>query len=951
MASKVAYAALIGSEHAKIRGHKDLGSSNLDEEISVTVVLRRRRRSAAGPLPVRSAAAFPQLSRAAFLRTRGADTQDMKAVSAFAKAHALKVIESHQARRSIELRGTIAAINAAFQVQLHDFQGPRGRYRSHQDRVFLPKSLAKGVVQCVLGLDTRPVPARHYARRTSTSADPQDTRGLTPQQVAALYEFPSGDGAGQTIGIYEMVTSEGPPGYAQQDVAATIQAFGGNLSVPTPIIVSIDGTGNSGQSDPETLLDITVAGAIAQGARLAVYFTGETNPNITHALQRMVHPNAGDPVPTIISISYGWGLDDGSAHNLTAQEIGVIDALFEDAAHLGITVLVSTGDSGAKIESNTKAQASFPATDPWVLACGGTTIGEVNGTSFDEYVWNDTFGQNSGATGGGVSPHFPVASYQSALNLPKNIVTGKPGRGIPDVAGNASPNSGYPQVIVAQGSEKGGGTSAVAPLYAGLLARINGNLGRSVGFINAQLYQSAGALCRDVVGPSGPANNSYGGVKGYPAGVGWNACTGFGSLKGTALQNLLATPATSTSRATAAKSRRTAKVFTSGPFAGVPVTDAFARTAAQETPVQISLSAIPWPAGLKPQPAPLGSYRPGTAITSALSLATKVDALIVLYTDVETSALLEVFTGNPSWTPARKKTWCGYGHQFAKFQPIIEGISGNVALKQGLFGYLSAVRIGGKYVLLYKSELHPKQNGNKLPFIPVMQQLISEVTPGLVISTGTAGAVGGALNCGDVTVCNTARFHCKVSYPTEPQINVMSAAHAPLSSAASVNSQYVGYAAANLTKLSVPGLAKCHTKLEQKSGYAFVKAPGASPAIYVAGSNSVPGPEPMAVVSADYLTVDDNGDSEGLEALGTMNETDDAFLFYGISRLSGAKPPWLSIRNASEPQILAKPFAAGTPQSTIINKLKGIAGPIYGIYQYCTTLNSAFACWAVVAGL
>jgi kumamolisin len=951
MASKVASVALLGSEHAKPRGHKDLGNSKPEQPISVTVILRRRTGSVAAKPPSRTEAAFPQISRAAFLRTRGADPKDMKAVSAFAKAHGLKVVESHQARRSIELRGTIAAINAAFQVQLHDFQGPRGRYRTHEGRVFLPKSLARGIVQCILGLDTRPVPAKHFARRTSTAADPPDTRALTPLQVATLYEFPSGDGAGQTIGIYEMVTSDGPPGYAKADVAATIQAFGGNLIVPAPIDVPIDGTANSGQSDPETLLDVTVTGAIAQRAQIAVYFTGESTPNMTHALQRMIHPTPGDPVPTIISISYGWGLDDASANNLTAQEIGVIDALFEDAAHLGITVLVSTGDSGAKLESSSKAQASFPATDPWVLACGGTTLGDIKGTSFDEYVWNDTFGQNSGATGGGISPHFPAPSYQAALKLPKGLATGKPGRGIPDVSGNASPNSGYPQVIVAQGSENGGGTSAVAPLYAGLLARINGNLGRSVGFINAQLYQSAGALCRDVVGLPGPVNNSYGGVKGYPAGVGWDACTGFGSLKGTALQNLLASPPSSSTRAKSVKSRRAPKVFTSGTFAGVPVTDAFARAAAQETPVQINLSAIPWPAGLKPQPAPLGSYRPGTAITSALSLPTKVDALIVLYTDPETSALLDVFTGNPSWTPARKKTWCGYGHQFAKFQPIIEGISGNVALKQGLFGYLSAVKIGSKYVLLYKSELHPKQNGDKLPFIPVMQQLISEVSPGLVISTGTAGGVGSVLNCGDVAVCNTARFHCRVSYPTEPEINVMSANHEPLTSSAAGNGQYVSYAAANLTKLSVPGLAQCHARLEQKSGYAFVKQPTSSPAIYVAGVNSVPGPEPMAVVSADYLTVDDNGDSEGLQALGTMNETDDAFLFYGISRLTGAKPPWLSIRNASEPQIVAKPFPAGTSQTAIIDKLKGIAGPIYGIYQYCTTLNSAFACWAVIAGL
>jgi hypothetical protein len=140
--------------------------------------------------------------------------------------------------------------------------------------------------------------------------------------------------------------------------------------------------------------------------------------------------------------------------------------------------------------------------------------------------------------------------------------------------------------------------------------------------------------------------------------------------------------------------------------------------------------------------------------------------------------------------------------------------------------------------------------------------------------------------------------------------------------------------------------------LQKLSGYGFVKKNVQPPAIYVTEINPVPGPEPMAIVSADYLTVDDNNDSEGLQALGIMNDTDDAFLFYAISTSSGStKPNWLSVRNASEPQIVAKPFPAGTSSETIINTLKATAGSIYGIYQYCTTLNSAFACWGVVAGM
>jgi kumamolisin len=200
---------------------------------------------------------------------------------------------------------------------------------------------------------------------------------------------------------------------------------------------------------------------------------------------------------------------------------------------------VSSGDSGAFVESQTQAQTSYPASEPWVIACGGTTVGNMSGNAFDEFVWNDTGAAGPGATGGGISARFLVPSYQQGLKtLPKRVGTGEAGRGIPDIAGNASENSGYPQFINGQ-PQNVGGTSAVAPLYAGLIAIINANLGRSVGFINPALYAMQSNVFNDVVGAPGPANNSLEGVQGYSAGVGWDACTGFGSVKGVALQSAL----------------------------------------------------------------------------------------------------------------------------------------------------------------------------------------------------------------------------------------------------------------------------------------------------------------------------------------------------------------------------------------------------------------------------
>jgi kumamolisin len=502
--------------------------------------------------PERAAAGAPRPTRDAFASQRGADPKELDAVAAFAKDNGMKVLESDAARRSVIVRGPADAINKAFNVELNDYEYERGTYRSHDGAVKLPSNVAD-YVEAVVGLTNRQVHARHFStagRRggralnranhpgNGAAKDPPNTRPLTPAQVAALYGFPAGDGAGQTIGLYEMETGEGPAGYAPSDIAATMRALG-DLPMPRIVDVPVDGVANSGQSDGETGLDITVAGAIAPKATIAVYFAGGETQNIIHALQKMIHPNAGEPTPSIISISYGWGPDDTGNPNFSDSEYAQITGLFEDAATNKITVLVSSGDSGAQIESKTQAQSSYPASDVWVTACGGTTIGNVNGSSFDEYVWNDVGAAGQGATGGGVSARFPVPAYQESASVPVRIGTGQPGRGVPDIAGNASENSGYLQVINGSPPQPVGGTSAVAPLYAGLMARINANLGHPVGFLNSTLYSLPAATFRDILGAPGPVNNSFGRVSGYNAGPGWDACTGLGSVHGQALQAAL----------------------------------------------------------------------------------------------------------------------------------------------------------------------------------------------------------------------------------------------------------------------------------------------------------------------------------------------------------------------------------------------------------------------------
>jgi kumamolisin len=544
MATPAAFQSIQGSEHPQPKTFKKLHPTDAAQQLTVTVLLRRKPGNTA--LKPEEAAARPSSrpTREEFAASRGAAQTEVDAVVAFAHQAGLEVVDTDLARRSVVLSGTVAAVDKAFAIELNDYEYEKGTYRSHDGAVNVPSSIAE-YVQAVVGLTDREVEATHFpaaalAAQRLPAGVPPNAVSLTPAQVATLYNFPAGDGTGETIGIYEMKTGTTPAGYALSDIQGTFKGFG-NLPMPTIIDVPVDGTTNSGKSDGETGLDITVAGALAPKATIAVYFAGATTENMIHALQQMILPKAGQPAPSIISISYGWGPDDTATPSFSASVYAQFTSLFEDAATNKISVFVSSGDSGASVESKTQAQVSYPSSDVWVTACGGTSIGNINTNNPDEWVWND-----SGATGGGVSARFPVPAYQSAVKtLPVRNVTKTAGRGVPDISGNASPYSGYEQVLNGKKPVPIGGTSAVAPLYAGLMARINSNLGSPAGFLNTTLYSLPASTFHDILGAPGPANNTYNGVTGYPAGPGWDACTGLGRLDGQAFQAALAAAKTS----------------------------------------------------------------------------------------------------------------------------------------------------------------------------------------------------------------------------------------------------------------------------------------------------------------------------------------------------------------------------------------------------------------------
>ncbi len=199
---------------------------------------------------------------------------------------------------------------------------------------------------------------------------------------------------------------------------------------------------------------------------------------------------------------------------------------------MAVTVTVAAGDNGSTDGVTDGLQhVDFPASAPHALGCGGTSL-KVDGTAIaSETVWND--GAALGAGGGGVSDVFPLPDYQASAHIPPSANPGgRVGRGVPDVCGDADPDTGYTVRVDGQ-TMPIGGTSAVAPLWAGLVALLNEALGHPVGYLQPFLYSApATAGLRDIVSGSNGA---------YTAGRGWDPCTGLGSPDGSALLEALKT--------------------------------------------------------------------------------------------------------------------------------------------------------------------------------------------------------------------------------------------------------------------------------------------------------------------------------------------------------------------------------------------------------------------------
>lgn len=544
--------------------------ANLNDVIYASIMVRR---SDHGTITLKEyadgviAGTYSTMSHAEFKDAFGSDRTELDAVAAFAQSYGIQVEDTHRSSGTVRLIGPISAFNSAFDITLNTVTTEDRTYRTYSGEVSVPEKLYD-MIEHVVGLDTF-AEMKHNAvidaigDNAKVSVAPNYSY-LTPMQVANAYSMPSSTGSGQTVGIIEL-----GGGYTQTDLTQTFITGGepvpgaggfypgyGFTTVPNITNYSYQGANNaplysSGES-VEVMLDIAVVGGVVPSAHIVMYWAPNTDSGFSGVFNAAINDTVNRP--SVLSLS--WGGQDWLYSDAT---IAVFESAFQSAVILGITITVATGDYGSEaiIDAETLT-VQYPATSPYVLACGGTQLMLNSDDSiYSEITWN----LETSATGGGVSgtgpsavppgytkKHFAVPSWQSGCNsqlwqVYPGAVSALTGRGIPDVAGNASGVSGYQfwySVPSGGGQTKSfltaaGGTSAVSPLWAGFIARLNQLTGRRQGFINSWVYANRNAFY--YIGDLG--NNACTaletpGYRGYyaPSNQTWNACTGVGTPNG-----------------------------------------------------------------------------------------------------------------------------------------------------------------------------------------------------------------------------------------------------------------------------------------------------------------------------------------------------------------------------------------------------------------------------------
>lgn len=502
--------AVSGSECPAMPGAHSIGPTDPHQLIEISIYLRHRQ-----PLPgidnIRTS-----LEPGTFASRFGADPAHIDLIRQFAQEHRLHVLDRGDEihRRMVTVAGTAGVLEEAFGVELNEYQFENGTFRGHEGPVQIPEEIASAV-QGVFGLDNRPQSQPHFryrSRHSTRFGNRASNLSTTPNQIAKLYEFPSdATGEGQRIGIIEL-----GGGFRPADIHDYFQRM--QIAEPNVKVISVDHAQNRPSSpesaDAVVATDIELAGAVAPGAEMVVYFAPNTARGCVNAMSRAVHDELN--CPTVIFCSWG-----SAERNWTRQAMETIDQMAQEAALLGITVVAAAGGNGSSGGTHDgRDHTDFPASSPYVLACGATRLMSADNV-VREVAWND--GPQGGSTGGGYSEVFERPAWQSNVNM-------QTGRGVPDLALNGAPETGY-DILVDGEWEVIGGTSAVVPMCAGLTVLLNNKLNTRLGCFSPLLYAANPATCFRTVDAGANAA--------FTASKGWNPVTGLGSPIGVDLQQAL----------------------------------------------------------------------------------------------------------------------------------------------------------------------------------------------------------------------------------------------------------------------------------------------------------------------------------------------------------------------------------------------------------------------------
>ncbi len=516
---------LSGHIPPRVQAHAvSLGALNTDEHVHAIFTLPVRNQAELEKLIQRLHNPNDEyygkyLTSEEFIEKFAPSQEDYDKVINYAKGQGFTVTGTHDNRLLLNTSAPAGTVEKAMDITLHQYEYKGGRkFYAATIEPAVPASIA-AVISGVVGLNNAGQWRTHYHQlknnATSNASPSGPGGGFSPHDIAVAYNLTgiSANGAGQSVATLQLGS------YLASDINTYTTTFGLPPAKMHNVLIL------GGPTDPtpngETTLDAQLVLAMAPGCDLYMYMAPNSNQGVVGAYNKM----ATDNIVKSISTSWGLGEDETDSQTLQTQ-----NTIFMQMAAQGQTMYAAAGDNGAYDDQNSTLVVDDPASQPYVVGVGGTTltVDSTTGIYLSEAVWND----REGSGGGGVSKIWPIPSWQTAVATTYS----KTNRNVPDISLNADPEKGY--AICLNGSwTMFGGTSCAAPLWAGFTALINQELAANqkppLGFANPKLYAlgtdptASAQVYHDVTS----GNNLF-----YPAGSKYDNATGWGTPN---CQNLL----------------------------------------------------------------------------------------------------------------------------------------------------------------------------------------------------------------------------------------------------------------------------------------------------------------------------------------------------------------------------------------------------------------------------